>query len=197
MEDDLRAPRRRPTGRFRITPSLMADRDPKRNAIDLEEASLPVGHVIRRFLQWKLVLALESLHRSIAVHHHGGIVRPQLGFPLDPHDRRHLMRRARLTDPFQRRRLPRLVLGRHEEIEPAQSGDIRLWKTDDRHLLVRRLGQHPVERVQTFRYCRGVRHGRESNSKRRHVRRISSTWADRAGTIPADEGRRVRGPQAR
>jgi hypothetical protein len=57
MENDARATPCRPADSLRVAPTLVADGDPERDAVDDEEAPRVAGDILRLLLNRQLVLA--------------------------------------------------------------------------------------------------------------------------------------------
>ena len=122
VEDETRAAARRPAHTFRVAPSLMADGDPERDAIDLEQPAPAVGHVERLFFEGDLVLGLVADDFTVARDHERDVVQPGRGFPLHANHGRHAVLPGRGADLLQYLPLAPPVVLRDRKSQPRNPG---------------------------------------------------------------------------
>lgn len=167
MEDETGAASRRPTHALRVAPPLVADGDPERDPIDLEQPAPSVGRVEWFFFEGNLILRLVADDLAVAGDDERDVVEPGGGFPLHADDGRHPMRLRRDADRLQRLLLATLVMVRDRKVEAAQPGEVGLWKTDDSHVEHRGLLQEAFDRLQPLCDRRRVPHGGQTNAQDR------------------------------
>src|SRR6185295_8290576 len=91
MKDNLCAAHRRPSHRLGIAPAFVANRNSKRNAVDLEESAGISGHIELIFGRVELVLGLVTLNFALSVNDKGYNLAPQVRDPFDAEDRGDLI----------------------------------------------------------------------------------------------------------
>src|SRR5690606_25204037 len=128
-------PRRRPPDRLWIPPPFVADRDPERDTVHLEQPALPVRDVMGGFLQRNLVLGLVAHYLAVPPDDEGGVVEAERRFPLHAHHHSHAVLPGRGTHLRQGGLLPCLVRFGHRELKTAQAGEVRFGEADDGNIL--------------------------------------------------------------
>ena len=139
MEDDLRTAHHRPAHRLRIAPSLVADRDPERDALDGKDTALSPRCIPVFLREIELHFVLKPHKRCVAIDDERGDTRSFVDDPLGAKDDRDLRAANGIGDRFPGAIQKYCVGRRHPRVGHAIPRDVALREADDVDLRHRRV----------------------------------------------------------